>query len=195
MNDNVYDGGPVPRAAYGATEHGGTDDVAWKALAREWYNLEPVRGDAWSAWATCAHRLSGARACDGVCEVVQPFQQQTPGHLWDHARAWRTTLGELVYTLEPWGNPFHHHDAFTKLRTALDTLGIAVGFEGRSMYGASYTLFLANVEDIAGISRVYRYGQRGSSVSSHPAHSTARAHAQHEETSEGRPPNNTRRNS
>ena len=135
--ESVYFNTPVPRRYYGATATGGTDDRVWKRLMREWYGLTPCRGDAWETWARCPHHVGSGR-CPRNCREWESSHRP----LWDHARAWRDLDGNVVITLEPWGDPFHEAEAYARLTAELDAHGIRVGFEGRSPYGASYLLAL-----------------------------------------------------
>ncbi|QSM92993.1 hypothetical protein I3U40_18220 [Mycobacteroides abscessus subsp. abscessus] len=143
----VYERGPIDRLFYGATEDPrGADYGTWKRLMRDWYGLTPLRGDAWVTRALCAHNLVGKKCPAVSCPIVAQFMDR-PG-LWDHARAWRTHGGELVFTLEPWGNPFDSVDIHAAMERELDAIGVSMAFEGRSPYGSSYVLFLteANTE-------------------------------------------------
>jgi hypothetical protein len=139
---------PIQRPLYAATVTGGTDERMWKRLMKQWYGLTPAHGDNWDGWAECPHRLVKQR-CEsstsgGYCRWVREGDwHRLP---WDHARAWRNSDGELVITLEPWGNPFDIADTFAALKRHLDDLGVAVSFEGRSPYGASYILFLMSAD-------------------------------------------------
>lgn len=139
--------GPIDRPHYAASVSGCTDDALWKRLMLEWYGLTPARGLAWLTWAWCPHRLAGRRCSGDRCtdDGGRPrtwrdrFQP-----IWDHARAWRTADGELVLTLEPYGNPFDVAPEYAAMVAELDALGVVAGFEGRSPYGASYIVFVAH---------------------------------------------------
>ncbi|MCB1257809.1 MAG: hypothetical protein KDB26_11925 [Microthrixaceae bacterium] len=155
----VYTNGAVPRIHYAATESGGTEDKPHKKLMREWYGLKPVSGHAWYTWALCPHRLVGMkcesqRGAYGRCPIY--YSHGYPAY--DHPRAWRDGDGNLVITLEPWGNPFAQHDELTTLATDLNGIGVAMAYEGRSPYGASYVLFLANAETRMGAVMTTRGG-------------------------------------
>lgn len=141
--DDIYDQAPVPRAHYAASVSGCTDDSVHRRLMTEWYGLTPVRGTGWMEWARCPHRLAGVRCPTGDpsnCALTAPYRECG---IWDHARAWRDVHGDLVFTLEPWGNPFDRAAEFAEVERELRGLGIATSFEGRSPYGASYVLFIA----------------------------------------------------
>lgn len=157
--DDIYDLAPVPRMHYAASENGCTDTPTHRRLMREWYELTPVRGTAWWEWARCPHRLAGVRCPtrDPMnCALVVPYRMCG---IWDHGRAWRDVRGDLVVTLEPWGNPFDRTDEFAELERELQGLDIATAFEGRSPYGASYVLFMAATSTVAG-ARMAWYSRR-----------------------------------
>lgn len=135
--DLIYDGGPIDRTHYAAVASGSTNDAVWKRLMRQWYGLTPARKN-WSLGANCPHRLVGRRC--GVASCHWSYTKFSP--VWDHARLW-TYEGELVLTLEPYGNPWNMANKFDDLERSLDAMGISTAFEGRSPYGASFILFLA----------------------------------------------------
>jgi len=106
--------GPIDRPHYAAVVTGSTDDAVWKRLMREWYGLTPARGLNWYYWADCPHRIVGMR-CPSAFGPDHRVDKDYRCHrwhwdhnelLWDHARAWRNADGELVITLEPYGNPY-----------------------------------------------------------------------------------------
>ncbi|TXI55919.1 hypothetical protein [Mycolicibacter arupensis] len=152
-NDDLYANAPVRRPFYAATASGCTDEAIHKRLMLEWYGLTSVRGSAWYQWAYCPCRLSGKRC---VRECMSWKLRPSIRGIWDHARAWRNADGDLVFTTEPWGNPFDTTDEFASLTAELDELGIVTSFEGRSPYGASYVLFAVNADTAAG-KRMSRY--------------------------------------
>lgn len=149
----LYPEAPFPRMYFGATADGYTDDTLHKKYAQEWYRLTPLRGDAWRESARCAHRLIGKRCPSkkdnkyAECELMRRYEREG---IWDHARAWRSAYGDLVFTLEPWGSPIWEANRIGKLATELEQLGIAMSFEGRAPYGSSYVLILADAESESG---------------------------------------------
>lgn len=155
--DPVYYSGPITRRFYAAAADKGRIDYAvWKRLMREWYGLTPLRGSGWVDRARCAHNLVGKK-CQGLsscpktkaCPVALKHLASNGG-LWDHARAWRSVDGELVFTVEPWGNPFDHPEAYAALKRDLTELGIESCFEGRSPYGATYIMFMTPADNELG---------------------------------------------
>lgn len=134
---------PFPRPHFGATVTGGTNTALHKQLMREWYGLNPVRGDGWWDWAVCPHRLTG-RKCSDPMKCALTKEHRTGCGVWDHARAWRANGGDLIYTLEPYGNPYDHTEDFAELERDLARIGVVTAFEGRSPYGASYIIFVAH---------------------------------------------------
>lgn len=144
---------PFPRLCYAASVTGSTNAELHKRLMREWYGLTPARASAYWLWSACPHRLVGKRCTSRdaeLCELSMPFREVQGGYLWDHDRAWRNSRGELVYTLEPYGNPFHHADEFREMEAALRSIGVAASVEGRSPYGASYIIFLTDARTAVG---------------------------------------------
>jgi len=154
--------GPIDRPHYGSAEAtASTDEAVWKRLTHEWYGLTPVRGMNWCYWAYCPHWIIGKR-CPTLQRRTGDYIYHDKHHcrntwrhdhnplLWDHARAWRNAAGELVITLEPWGNPYDYAPSFHALERDLDALGIVTCFEGRSPYGATYIMFLMADDTDAG---------------------------------------------
>lgn len=157
----VYTEGPRDRLHYSATVAASTDDAVWKQNMADWYGLFPVRGNAWFMMPFCAHKLVGKK-CPGRsgCPVHARYHRKR-GHLWDHARAWRNRAGELVFTLEPWGDPLKTAVARMEMEKELAEIGVAVSYEGRSPYGASFILFLTDVRTEDGQrARMFQNGWR-----------------------------------
>lgn len=136
-----------PRGFVGtASESGTTSESEHKRLMKKWYGLTPMEDD-WTY--PCLYRLWGLHtpALD-IDDVVDedPFccchfagHQGISDLVWDHVRGWYTADRHRtpVVTVEPYG--------FPRVREVMDyvaPLGLRVGFEGRSPYGASYVLFL-----------------------------------------------------
>ena len=145
-DEPTYVSGPVDRLTHGASASGNTDRELWKQLMWEWYQLRPAPD--WAYGVQCPHRLVGQECTsdDQLCS----WDGSRFGPIWDHARMWTNPAGELVLTLEPYGNPFVQAEAFAALERELDELGIATFFEGRSPYGATYVQFLAADDTEAG---------------------------------------------
>lgn len=161
MDVPVLTTAPVSRTHYGATITGCTDDALHKKYMLEWYGLAPVRNSwNWKRWAYCPHRLINGKPCaegrdDGRCEIVG---ESYPNGIWDHARAWRNGDGDLVYTVEPWGNPVLAAEEILDLSQRLEKHGIVMSFEGRSPYGSSYVLFMTSVNNRMG-TQMYIYNR------------------------------------
>lgn len=159
---------PVIRQYYAASHTGDTDHALHKQFMMEWYGLRPG-GRSWDTWyyrATCECWLLTGRNCSIECQYRG---RDLYGLIWDHPRAWRhIKTDERVLTLEPYGNPFDVYENYLKLEKDMRSKGIAISFEGRSPYGASYVLFLARDDTQIGrrMRNYQRYNQR------HPEQST-----------------------